>query len=96
MKDDGLLIVSVPINENLEKVNIECPHCGTVFNRNGHLREYSENIIKSELENAGFVVKDIKRLFAFRRFYFFKKILTKIFINHWKPNNLIIVARKLA
>ena len=95
LNNDGILIVSVPVNERVEELTVTCPKCGCLFNSNGHLRDYTENIIKKELEISGFNVEKIYRLYAFNKFYFFKKLLTKILPNRWKPNNLILVARKI-
>lgn len=88
LKDDGLLILSIPINENLEQ------KYNNGINPSGHLREYTENIISLELELCGFKIFSKKYFYAFNNLYKFKIILKNIFQKRWKPNNLLIVARK--
>lgn len=81
LKNNGTLIVSVPMNEGLELMK---------ENPNGHVRLYSEHLIKAELKIAGFSVLESKSLFAFRNLYNMKKILSKILANKWRPNNVVI------
>jgi SAM-dependent methyltransferase len=40
LKPGGLLLGTVPANENLGEGQVVCPHCGSVFHRNGHLQSY--------------------------------------------------------
>ncbi len=84
LKKKGVFIVSVPTNEVLEKMK---------KNPNGHVRTYTENLIRAELKIAGFKIYKLKTLYAFKNFYTFKKISSKIFRNRWKPNNIIILAK---
>ncbi len=86
LKMNGILIVSVPANEGLEKMN---------SNPSSHVRDYTKELISAELKLAGFDILDIKELYAFKNLYFFKKLIAKIFKKKWKPNNIIIKARKL-
>jgi len=57
LKDNGTLIVTVPLNENLKNSTFVCGKCGSYVNRMGHVRSYSLYLIKSELQMAGFEVK---------------------------------------
>lgn len=82
LKNKGLLIVSVPINET-KKDRIT----------NGHLRIYNHDIIKKELEKLHFEVKEEIYLFAFRNNYFLKNLINKL-LKIRKPNLIIIVATK--
>lgn len=85
LTSDGTLIISVPINENYSSKH----------NPNGHLRRYSKEIILEELRLSGFQADKIIELYAFSKQYYFKKFLTNFkYTNRWKPNDLIIVARK--
>jgi ubiquinone/menaquinone biosynthesis C-methylase UbiE len=86
LKKNGIFILSVPMNEGLEFMN---------SNPNGHVRDYTIKLISSELEILGFKVLEYKVLFAFKRLYKFKKILSKIFTNRWSPNNVVIKAQKI-
>lgn len=80
----GYLIISVPMNEGLEKMK---------DNPNGHVRDYTYSLIKAELELAGFRIIESKELYAFNKFYKTKKFLARIFRDRWKPNNVIIKAQ---
>ncbi|MCL4354077.1 class I SAM-dependent methyltransferase [Patescibacteria group bacterium] len=86
LKKDGFFILSVPINEGLENMN---------HNPNGHLRIYTEDLIKAELQIAGFKTILIKRFYAFEKYYRFKKLLLSLFRNRWNPNVLVIMAKKI-
>lgn len=81
----GILIVSVPMNENLEQMET---------NPNGHVRDYTYELIKTELEIVGFNLLESKTLYAFNNFYIIKSLLSKILRNRWKPNNVVIKAVK--
>jgi len=80
----GDLIVSVPTNEGLETM----PN-----NPNSHLRMYTVPLICAELKLAGFEVKEVKTLYAFPKYYAFKKFIAFFWRNHWKPNNIIVHAK---
>lgn len=74
----GKFIVTLPVNEsNEDKLN------------NGHLRDYTFDLIKKELEKSGFFVVNSKFLYAFKSYYYFKSLINRIF--HIKKPNLIIV-----
>lgn len=84
LRKKGSLIISVPTNEGLEKMK---------SNPNGHVRTYTENLIRAELKIAGFRVMKLKTLYAFKNFYAFKKISSKILRNKWKPNDIVILTK---
>ena len=84
LKSNGTLIVSVPMNEGLENMK---------YNPSGHVRMYSKDLIKAELEIAGFKVIEYKTLFAFNNLYKIKTAIAKVLKTH-KPNNIILKARK--
>jgi len=91
LKSKGILIVSVPINENLEEMVKEGK------NPNFHLRVYTPEILKAELGTFGFsIIKEIY-LYAFNKFYLLKSFLVKkfFFLKLRKPNLLIIIAKKV-
>jgi len=89
LKRGGKLIISVPLNEQLEEmVSIN-------KNPNAHVRVYSPSLIKAELKIAGFKILREKRLFAFHDFYKIKTFIAKYFLVwKFKPNNIIILAQK--
>ena len=89
LKEKGLLIISVPLNENLEDLHKK----GLNFSR--HVRNYTPALIEAELKIAGFSIKQKKFLYAFKNFYGFKKFLQKTILKHrWCPNNIVILAQK--
>lgn len=56
VREDGVLIVSVPVSESLKASSMLCPCCGAVINPNGHVREYTGEILEAELNMMGFRV----------------------------------------
>ncbi len=87
LKSQGYFILSVPTNEGLEHM---------FGNPNGHVRMYTIPLISAELQLAGFKVIKLKTLYAFNKYYIFKKMIAKyLWKNHWHPNNIIILAQKI-
>jgi len=86
LKKKGSFIISIPTNEGLEKKK---------DNLSGHLRTYTENLIRAELKIAGFKVVKLKTFYAFKNFYTIKKVSSKILKNKWQPNNMVILAKPL-
>lgn len=85
----GTLIVSVPLNENLEEM------LKKGNNPNAHVRDYTPNILKAELNIAGFEVKKEVKLFAFGSLYGLKsKIVKYILPSYRQPNSLLIISEK--
>lgn len=90
MKMGGRIIVSVPLNEGLEEM------VDRGENPNGHLRAYTPNIIKAELELTGYKIIDSKLLYAYHNNYRVKKTLTNLFFKSIKkPNNIIVLAQNI-
>lgn len=85
LKPNGILIVSTPLNENLRHKK---------SNPSGHVRDYQPAVIKMEQELSGFKVIESYTFYAFQKNYKLKKFLARIFPNHWKPNNIVVKARK--
>lgn len=87
LAETGLLIISVPLNENLESRR---------DNPSGHVREYTKSLIFAELKLSKFSVLDYKEFYAFKNFYSFKKIIQKfLLIKAWEPNDIVIKVEKL-
>ncbi len=82
----GIFLISTPLNEHLRKNKI---------NLSGHVRDYSIDILKMELEISGFKILEVHTFHAFKTFYTFKKLLAKIFTNRWEVNNVVIKAQKV-
>lgn len=88
-KPGKYIIISVPLNENLEDM------INRGENPNAHVRVYSPALIKAELNIVGFKILKGQTLFAFNKFYKLKTLIAKYFLkNKFKPNNIIIFAQK--
>ncbi len=85
LKKDGLLLISIPLNENLHLMK---------SNPSAHVRAYSLEIIKTELDLSGFRIISSKILYAFENNYRLKKIVSTVLPFLFKPNSLIIIAKK--
>jgi SAM-dependent methyltransferase len=89
LKKGGRFIISVPLNEDLEKMIKDNN------NFNAHVRIYTPELIRAELEIGGFKVEKFKIIYAFRNLYSFKSFIVKnIFKQFRQPNGIIIVAQK--
>ena len=99
LKDDGYLIVSVPLYEDLAKISNYCSGCGRLENPNGHIRSYTPSLIQIELDMAGFEIVEV-RLIKFGYGFLNKlRFLLKFVLGRFvgKPviaSNAVIVAKK--
>lgn len=59
LKDGGLLVGTVPYNENLLINQVICPCCSQVFHRWGHLQSFERNNL-SQIFDRVFSIKNIK------------------------------------
>lgn len=90
IKKDGILIISIPLNEDLEKM------VKSKENVNSHLRMYTPELISAELKISGFKVIEKKYLYAFHKLFKLKSFFVRYMLkNLKKPNNLIIIAEKI-
>lgn len=88
MKMGGGLVISVPVNEDLKKMNKD----GT--NLNMHVRQFTPKSLKKELMKSGFRVLKEDCLYAFKKYYFIKTAIAKILPGIRKPNVLILYLKK--
>jgi len=89
IKPGKYFIISVPLNEGLEQMTSQGD------NPNAHVRIYTPELIKAELEIAKFKILNEKTLFAFHDFYKLKTFIAKrILPKKFHPNNIIIFAQK--
>lgn len=65
LKDDGLLIGTVPHREDLRENHVICPHCGELFHRWGHQQTFDKATIRHALETAGLAIQRLS-VHAFR------------------------------
>ena len=96
IQENGFIICSVPLYENLKFTTISCPKCGSLANRVGHCRSYTPELIKAELYLGGFEVVDWRYVWstgcdlAHKLYYKMKRIIRQA-----KPVNIVIKARKI-
>lgn len=72
------VIVSVPLNENLEDSYTRCPSCKSIFNYELHLRSFKEDTFINLLRSRGFKNKQFIKAGASTQFKF-HKFYRKIF-----------------
>lgn len=89
LKKNGVLVISIPLNEGLEKM------LTVGFNPNGHMRIYQPIILKTELKLFNVKIFREYLLYAFRSLYRIKSLTMKILpFRLRKPNLAIFFARK--
>jgi 2-polyprenyl-3-methyl-5-hydroxy-6-metoxy-1,4-benzoquinol methylase len=99
---NGTLIITVPVYENLRAMTLHCPQCGHMHNRMGHVRAYTPELIRAELQLAGFIIE--KSFFIYASFEnsltgtikrklvdFGRRLLN---LGQTVPLNVVVVARK--
>lgn len=69
LKKNGLIIITVPANENLVDNKAVCPHCGEIFHRWGHLQSFTRERLRKIILTYNFeIIKCELRSFPnFRR-----------------------------
>ena len=78
----------MPLNEGLEEMIKQGK------NPNAHVRIYTPDLIRAEIEIAGFKILKQKLLFAFNKYYLLKSFLVKFLPGFRQPNGIIIIAQK--
>lgn len=59
LRPGGMLIVTTPNDEDLDRSLVGCPSCGAVFHRWQHLRTWTTATLSAALADAGFVPQEI-------------------------------------
>jgi len=85
LKKGGALLISVPVNEGLEKILPKNP--------NAHQRLYSLALLRFELEESGFFIKKVYQASAFAKNFKIKHLINSL-INVRSPNNYLLIAEK--
>jgi len=89
LKKEGYLIISIPLNEGLEEM------LGRGENPNGHMRDYTPDIIRAELTISGFKIFKETLLYAFKESYLLKSLVLNFLpFEIRKPNLMIVFAKK--
>ncbi len=86
LKPGGIFIISTPINEGLTNIGP---------NPSAHLRAYTPSTLLAEFRISKLKILTSRTFFAFKNHYLIKKIVSKIFVAKWKPNNIVIKAVKI-
>lgn len=86
LKKDGIFIVTMPINEGLEEMVMK----GS--NPVSHLRAYTPDVIKTELDLSGFIVLKTEFRYAFKKFYKLKNLIMKFGFTNLRHPNLMIIS----
>ncbi|MDO8634294.1 MAG: class I SAM-dependent methyltransferase, partial [archaeon] len=93
LKPGGIFIITTPTNEGLRDKKT-CLPAGRE-NPSGHVRDYTIPILEMELSISGFKILNKKTLFAFQTNYRIKKHVSLFLKNRWRPNNILIAAKKV-
>lgn len=94
LKNNGMLIITTPNDENLNNSLTFCPSCGTVFHTVQHMRSINRMNLINELQSHNFIIEFCEGidLWQFKRK--FPKILDASIKNYtW---NIIAIICKLA
>lgn len=62
VKQDGVVVITVPNEENLAKSKKFCPECGAVFHDWQHIRSWSVGSLTAYMEQQGFMLRMAKTL----------------------------------
>ena len=60
VKPGGTLVITTPHAEDLELNSSYCPHCDSLFHRWQHVRSFTREALRSELESGGFQVESVR------------------------------------
>jgi len=99
LADDGILIITTPNDEDLNKSFILCPETNTLFHRWQHVRSWNAASLRKYLEESGFrIIKTGASNFAAgfleRAYIEIKKIIKRlILMQPPKPPHLYCIAK---
>lgn len=57
LSESGVLVLSVPLREDLRRSYFICAHCGQHLHQIGHVRSYSPELVRAELQASGYAVE---------------------------------------
>jgi len=93
LTDTGVLIISVPLREDLRRSYFLCAHCGQYLHQIGHLRSYTPELLQSELNASGLVVEKSRPLAGGYYFGVRRQYLMPFFPKRIQPMNVIVRCR---
>lgn len=85
LKDDGVLIITTPNDEDLMGDTVYCPCCKKLFHRWQHIRSFDGNSLSRLMSKNGFDLVEFKTL----------DFAAKTFVQHIKVTLLRLLNRKL-
>lgn len=53
------ILITVPYNEYVQRVEVKCTKCGSLFNCNGHLHKFTKNKVLHLFEDLGFSCREV-------------------------------------
>jgi len=99
-KKGGLILATVPNEENLEVLKVMCPECGSIFHTIQHVSSWTKETLVSRMNSAGFrkVLCKTTRLREDSRFSYLRYIVMLLVhrLTGKKVPNLIYIGRKPA
>ena len=99
LKPGGVVIITTPNNEDLNKQNVICPDCGCVFHRVQHVRSFTAASLKRLVNKHGFIdlFCDATDFFQFTNkgnVYKVRNIFKKRFFANYQYPHLAYIGRK--
>jgi 2-polyprenyl-3-methyl-5-hydroxy-6-metoxy-1,4-benzoquinol methylase len=102
LSDFGMLLITVPNDEDLASNQVYCPQCDHVRHAMQHVRKWDVNSLKKYLQESGFEVNSIKathilpnlNIFWSKRFFLGAILILakKVFLK--KPPHIVAIATK--
>lgn len=90
LSESGVLILSVPLREDLRRSYFVCAHCGQYLHQIGHLRSYSPELLQLELQSSGYVIEKRLPLAGGKYFGIRRQRLMPFFPKKIQPMTLVV------
>lgn len=90
LSSSGVLILSVPLREDLRRSYFICSHCGHSIHQIGHLRSYTPELLRAELALAGYGIDEELPLAGGTYFGIRRQYLMPFFPKKVQPMNLVV------
>jgi len=103
IKPNGILVITVPNEENLNANKMACPECGCVFHQVQHLRSFSVDTLTTLMKTEGFQPVFVKSLnfndysgdILQRIAGFLRKLLAPYRRHHSQNHHLIAIGKRV-
>jgi 2-polyprenyl-3-methyl-5-hydroxy-6-metoxy-1,4-benzoquinol methylase len=95
IKNDGIIYITTPNNEDLNANKFICPDSGCVFHRWQHVRSWNASSLSKFMESKGFQTLHVATLnfHQQRPLHYVKEILKKIVKPNEEHGNLVYIGR---